>query len=58
MKKKICDQAIAASRAEAGYRLRWRESFQPQGPEEEFLVDEITISSWKLGIAETLESIR
>jgi hypothetical protein len=46
-----------AKRAEyQAHRRRWEEYFQPQGPEEEFLVDEITISSWKLGITETLES--
>ena len=58
MKKKISDEAMAANRAEAGYRLRWSKGFQPQGPKDGFLVDEITISFWKLEIAETLESIR
>lgn len=38
------------------HRRRWQEHFQPQGPVEELLVDEITIASWKLGITEMLES--
>lgn len=57
-KKKITDQVMAANRANANaaHRLRWREHFQPQGPDEEFLVDEIAISWWKLRITERLES--
>ena len=46
-----------AKRAEyEAHRLRWEKYFQPQGPDERFLVDEITVASWKLGITETIES--
>jgi len=53
-KKKITDQVVAASRAKAAHRLRSKEYLQPQGPDEQFLVDQITSSWWKLGITKRL----
>lgn len=53
-KKEVTDEVMAADRANATHRLRWKEYFQPQGPDEEFLVDQITVSSWKLGFTKRL----